>query len=203
MTTPLDLPIERHPWPPFIPQSPRVLILGTFPPPQARWSMEFYYPNRINDFWRIIGLLFFNDVNHFWNNGSKAFELDKIKDFLNEHGIALSDTGAEVRRLKGNASDKYLEIVTPINLFALLERMPSCHTIATTGEKATGIISTITGTPAPPTGGCVTTRAHGTDITIWRMPSTSRAYPLSLKSKAEAYKRLFDSVGLSTLPLHD
>ena len=28
-------------------------------------------------------------------------------------------------------------------------------------------------------------------LTFWRMPSTSRAYPLPLAQKAEAYRRLF------------
>ena len=45
-----DLPLERHPWPPFIPEGAKVLVMGTFPPGNHRWSMEFYYPNRTNDF---------------------------------------------------------------------------------------------------------------------------------------------------------
>ena len=39
--------IERHPLQPFLPAEARVLMLGSFPPPHARWSMEFYYPNFI------------------------------------------------------------------------------------------------------------------------------------------------------------
>jgi G:T/U-mismatch repair DNA glycosylase len=50
--------IERHPWPPFIPAGARYLFLGTFPPQEHRWSMPFFYPNRTNDFWRIMGLIF-------------------------------------------------------------------------------------------------------------------------------------------------
>ena len=49
--------IERHPFPPFVPRNAKVLILGTFPPKPVRWSMEFYYPNKTNDFWRIMGLI--------------------------------------------------------------------------------------------------------------------------------------------------
>ena len=41
----LDMPLERHPWPPFLPEGAKVLIMGTFPPGNHRWSMNFYYPN--------------------------------------------------------------------------------------------------------------------------------------------------------------
>ena len=36
--------------------------------------MPFYYPNWINDFWRIMGLIFFGDRNHFCLPGKKAFD---------------------------------------------------------------------------------------------------------------------------------
>ena len=39
---------EKHPWEPFAPQEAKILFLGSFPPPRARWSMEFYYPNITN-----------------------------------------------------------------------------------------------------------------------------------------------------------
>ena len=36
------------------------------------------------------------------------------------------------------------------------------------------------------------THALGRDIAFWRMPSSSRAYPLALDKKAEFYRLLFD-----------
>ena len=44
-----NLPIESHPFPPFLPDGARVLMLGTFPPKPNRWAMEFFYPNKTND----------------------------------------------------------------------------------------------------------------------------------------------------------
>ena len=184
--------IEKHPWESFIPASARVLIMGTFPPGSHRWSMNFYYPNPTNDFWRIIGLLYFGDKNALYDSGRKCFDLDRIKPLLEEHGIALNDTGYKIRRLKGNASDKFLEIVEPVDLRALLARMPGCHTIATTGEKAASVVAGITGTELPRMGQCVES-ADG--LKIWRMPSTSRAYPLALERKAEYYAELLRSCG--------
>lgn len=184
---------ECHPWQPFIPADARVLVMGTFPPQQRRWSMDFYYPNRTNDFWPMMGLIFYCDRNALRLEGSKDFDLAAIKRLLNDKGIALNDTGRRIRRLRGNASDKFLEIVEPVDLDALLARMPECHTVATTGEKAAGVVASLTATDVPRMGEEVTD-ARG--LHIWRMPSTSRAYPLKLELKAAHYERLFRSAGI-------
>lgn len=184
--------IETHPWPPFVPPHAKVLIMGTFPPGSHCWSMGFFYPNPINDFWRIMGLLYFGDKNALYDAAGKVFRLDDIKRLINEHGIAMGDTGYKIRRLKGNASDKYLEILEPVDLRGLLARMPDCHTVATTGEKAATVVAQITDTDLPKMGSKVVS-ADG--LTIWRMPSTSRAYPLALERKAEYYAELLRSCG--------
>ena len=181
--------IERHPWPPFIPSTPaRLLFMGTFPPKPSRYSMEFYYPNKINDFWRIMGLLFYGDAEALYDRERGTFRLAEIKALLDAKGIAMGDTGAAVRRLKDNASDKYLEIVEPVDLDSLLAAMPSLTYIATTGEKAAGVIAELTGTEPPKMGESTTaTWKDGRTLHLYRMPSTSRAYPLPLARKAEYY----------------
>lgn len=184
--------IEVHPFPPFIPDGARVLIMGTFPPQPKRWSMEFYYPNRTNDFWPMMGLIFFGDRKALYTSDGKNFDLDKIKTLLTEKGIALNDTGWKIRRLMNNASDKYLDIVEPVPLASLLARMPLCRAIATTGEKAAGVVAEITSTMPPKMGEMTPWR----DIQLWRLPSTSRAYPLALDKKAEYYARMFRQAGI-------
>ena len=89
-------------------------MLGSFPPPKARWSMNFYYPNIQNDMWRILGLIFYNDPGYFLIPGKKAFDEEKAKTFCREKGIAIGDTAESIIRQKGNASDKFLEVVKPI-----------------------------------------------------------------------------------------
>ena len=185
--------LETHPFPPYIPEEARILIMGTFPPQPKRWAMNFYYPNRTNDFWFMMGLIFFGDKDALYDRDNKEFRLDKIKGLLDEKGIALNDTGFRIRRLAGNASDKFLEIVEPVNLQGLLDRVPLCHTLATTGEKAADVLASLTGTRAPAMGGMVTS-SSGLDI--WRMPSTSRAYPLKLEKKAAYYEEMFRHAGI-------
>lgn len=188
-----DIQIEKHPWEPFAPKGAKILVMGTFPPGNHRWSMDFYYPNPTNDFWRIMGLLFLGDKDALYDREARRFNLNAIKSLMTEHHIALNDTAREVRRLKGNASDKFLEIVTPVPLADLLKEMPDCHTVATTGEKAAGVVAELTDTPLPKMGECITA-ASG--LSIWRMPSTSRAYPMRLENKAEYYRRMFEACGI-------
>lgn len=188
-----NIEVETHPWEPFVPEGARILIMGTFPPQPRRWSMDFYYPNRTNDFWPMMGLIFCGDRKALLAADGRGFDLDAIKRLLTEHAIALNDTGHCVRRLAGNASDKFLEIVEPVNLDALLGRMPLCRHIATTGEKAAGVVAELTGTQVPKMG-CRELDARG--ISLWRMPSTSRAYPLALEKKAEYYAAMFRAAGI-------
>lgn len=188
-----ELPLETHPFAPFLPADARVLIMGTFPPKPLRWSMDFYYPNKTNDFWKIMGMIFYDDPLRFRDPATGGFLRGDIERFLIGKGIALHDTGRQVRRLRDNASDKYLEIVTPVPLQELLSQMPLCHTIATTGEKAAGVIAGLTGTTVPKMGEMVESPGG---LSIWRMPSTSRAYPLSPAKKAEYYASLFRAVGI-------
>lgn len=188
-----QLPLETHPWPPFIPDGARVLIMGTFPPPQTRWGMDFYYPNPTNDFWPMMGLIFLGDRRALWDSDTRKFRLHEIKQLLTLNHIALNDTGHTVRRLKGNASDKFLEIVEPVDLSSLLSRMPQCKAVATTGMKAAEVVATLTSTRVPDMGKSVMTPDG---LEIWRMPSTSRAYPMALADKATRYKDMFAHLGI-------
>ena len=189
-------PIEKHPFEPFLPSGARILFLGSFPPQEHRWCMPFYYPNWINDFWRIMGLIHFGDKSHFCVPGEKRFDEAAIRAFCTREGLAFYDTACEVRRLRDNASDAFLKVVTPTDIPALLARIPHCHTLVTTGEKASTIVAETFSCPIPPVGGSIviSTKAAGRvekSLTFYRMPSTSRAYPLPLEQKAEAYRKLF------------
>ena len=202
---------EKHPFQPFLPENARILFLGSFPPQKHRWCMPFYYPNWINDFWRIMGLIHFADKDHFCLPGEKRFDEAAIRRFCANTGLAFYDTACEVRRLKDNASDAFLEIVTPTDIPALLRKSPHCDTLVTTGQKATEVIAQLYASPIPPVGGsidieipnlitdlsCHFDRAQRAEKSLrslhfYRMPSTSRAYPLPLEKKTAAYRQLFE-----------
>lgn len=188
--------IEKHPLEPFLPEGAKVLMLGSFPPKRERWSMDWFYPNKQNDMWRIMGYLFYNDKDHFVVAQERRFDKERIVQFCTAKGIALYDTASEVRRLRDNASDKFLQVVTPTDITTLLRQLPECCAIVTTGQKATDIAVSQLGCNEPPVGGTSQGSIGGRSIRLWRMPSTSRAYPLPLEKKADSYRIMLQSEGL-------
>ncbi len=191
------IPLERHPWQPYLPANARVLMLGSFPPKPERWCMDFFYPNWINDMWRIMGLVFYGDKEHFTLlPARKGFDLDRIEAFLQEKGIALYDMATVVRRLKDNASDKFLDVVEATDWRALLRRMPQCRAVVATGQKATDLFTASAVIAEPRMGDCTAFDFEGRTMRFYRMPSSSRAYPLALPRKAEVYTSLFMREGL-------
>ncbi len=190
--------IETHPLPPFTPPNARLLMLGSFPPPRVRWKMDFYYPNFQNDMWRIFGLVFFQDKDYFVETDGKTFKETLLRAFLAERGIALSDTAHQVRRLQGNASDRFLQVVAPVDLAALLAAMPVCHSVLTTGELATDTLLSLLppATVKPKIGACVHTVFNDRPLHWYRLPSSSRAYPLALANKAAIYAQCLAQMGL-------
>ena len=196
--------VELHTLEPFLPSNTKVLFLGSFPPQQKRWCMPFFYPNYINDHWRLTGEVFFNDKDFFVDAGNKTFQLERIKVFLQEKGIGYYDTASAVRRLKDNAADQFLEIVTPTDIDQLTAGLPELRLICTTGELATVTIckqlnipvvpkvGTYTPIPTLPQRGNPPTQM----VNLYRLPSSSRAYPLAFSKKAEAYRQMYKVAGL-------
>ena len=182
--------IERHPLQPFLPPDARLLMLGSFPPPRKRWSFDFFYPNRSNMMWEIFGLVFFGDSQRLVDAPNKTFRLEDIKALLEARGIAIYDTACAVRRLSGNASDKDLEIVEKTDIPALLSHIPHCHDIVCTGQKSFSVLTDDYGVPVPTMGTYNEFAIDGRSMRLWRMPSSSRAYPMPLAEKAAYYRKM-------------
>lgn len=188
--------IERHPLAPFLPPNARLLMLGSFPPPHNRWCMEFFYPNRTNMMWEIFGAVFFNDANRLVDAENKTFRQCEIEQLLRQRGIAIYDTASAVIRLQGNASDKYLQVVEKTDIPALLEQIPYCHDIVCTGQKSAETLCEDYGAKVPAMGESHTFYIGQREMRLWRMPSSSRAYPMKLSDKAQYYKAMFSNIGI-------
>ncbi len=189
--------IETHPFEPFLPKNARLLMLGTFPPAPKRWCMEWYYPNFMNDMWRIMGLCFFGDKNHFVKPGEKTWRLDELKVFLAEKGIAIFDTCLKIRRTKGTASDKDLEVVEEADLDGMLRALPDCRGVLAAGQLATSIFTghfNITNARKMKMGTYVEFPFENRILRLYREPSSSRAYPMLVEEKAEYYDKMFKEI---------
>lgn len=191
--------IETHPFPPILPPHATVMMMGTFPPTPEKRCMEFHYPNFQNDMWRIYGAVFFDDPAYFKVPNEKRFDPEKITQFLWENGIALSSTIETAIRGQGNASDKHLQVVQAVDLAEILAKLPACRYLFTTGGKAA---ETLLGllpykVKAPKTDECISfPYLSERELLLYRLPSTSRAYPLSLEQKIAAYRQFFVQAGI-------
>ena len=156
---------------------------------------------------------------------AKRFKIDEIVAFCEEKGLAFFDTSTAIRRLQDNASDKFLEVVEPTDIHALIAQLPHLRAIVTTGEKATDTICRTMGVIEVPKVNTYVeiTNTDGTDETdnlvntnltkvqldgpkgkvnptngggllLYRLPSSSRAYPLSFDKKVEAYRKMFTTI---------
>lgn len=188
--------VEQHPLKPFTPQHARLLMLGSFPPARNRWSMDFFYPNFQNDMWRIYGLCFFDDKDYFVDVERKAFRKEQLVEFLTEKGVALYDTASAIVRTKGTASDKDLEVVTPTDIKALLRQLPECKAVVVTGQKAADVFTAQFHIEQPRVGNFTEFQLEERPLRFYRMPSSSRAYPMKLERKAAAYRQMFTELGL-------
>lgn len=194
---------EFHPLEPFLPSGAKILMSGSFPPPRPRWSMDFYYPNRQNDMWRIWSYIATGNKDAFMMPDGKSFDKDKIVEFCTRAGIALTDTAREVMRERGNASDAHLTVIQPRDFGELLSRLPDCHDIVLTGEKAVQTLGAVAGIKNIPVGEYVATSHFSPrEVRIWRMPSSSRAFPRPIEWKAEFYRRMYEYVNGNLAQLH-
>lgn len=188
--------VEYHPLSFFLPTDTQIIMLGSFPPKQERWSMNFFYPNFQNDMWRIFGLIFFQDKDHFLLADKRAFDEERIKKFLTNKRIGLGDTAKAIIRHKDNASDNFLEVVETTDLSLILNEIPACKAIITTGQKATDTLISFVQTKEPKIGDFSEFEFNGRPMRLYRMPSSSRAYPKSLAGKAEIYQKMFEQLGM-------
>ena len=193
--------IEHHPFTPYLPEGAKIVMCGTFPPKPEKWAMDFFYPNYYNDMWRIFGIIFFKDKEHFFDSSAKTINKEGICEMLTLHKIGIGETATEVIRAKDNASDKFLEIITPVNLGSMLAKVPECDAIITTGEKAASVIAAVSNSRLPRMGeavDCEITLENGTSRKFrhWRMPSSSRAYPMKLEKKVEFYSQMLKKEGI-------
>lgn len=187
--------MEQHRLQPFLPENMKVLMLGSFPPTHDKWTMEFYYPNFQNDMWRIFGLMFFEDKNYLLKENQKEFDKARIQRMLIEYGVGVGDSAKVVNRLKGNASDKFLEVLEILNFGDILSEHPSCNFLLSTGEKSAEIIQQYFElNHLPKIGDKLTFVFEEREIGFYRVPSSSRAYPKSIEDKARIYQQVFNEI---------
>ena len=78
----------------------------------------------------------------------------------------------------------------------MLAKIPQCHNIVCTGQKSVSVLTEDYGVPVPAMGTYNEFNIADRPMRLWRMPSSSRAYPMPLDEKAEYYRRMMHEIGL-------
>ncbi|MBT8269050.1 MAG: uracil-DNA glycosylase family protein [Flavobacteriaceae bacterium] len=115
--------IHRHPYPPFIDENTKRLIVGTLPPP--RFSMgeleerdvDFCYGSHHNSLWKYIDAIY--DLKLRYDNSKQAIE--ERKDFLLKKKIGIYDIVEECSRERIDASDLGMSNVVLRDLIGALD----------------------------------------------------------------------------------
>jgi len=146
--------------------------------------------------WRIFGLIFFDDKDYFVDVGEKSFKKEAIVAFLTKQRIALYDSAKAVVRRSDNASDKDLEIVEATDIAGTIRELHDLQNIVATGQKALDTIiaqlakASVKLNPSA-VGSYASFVIDNRNLRLYRMPSSSRAYPLALTKKADMYRKMF------------
>lgn len=127
-----------HPYPPYIPQNAKKLIVGTLPPPRFAernfkpGDVDFNYGSRDGQLWVILGRIF--DVNFLFETTKAA--IDQRKNFLIKHEIGIADMVSCAYREKVDASDIGIKQYELRDLIAVLKENPSINKILFTGGNS-------------------------------------------------------------------
>ena len=73
--------------------------------------------------------------------------------------------------------------------------LPDCTAVLTAGQLATNVFSEHFGIKEKPEmGGFVEFEFENRKFRLYRMPSSSRAYPMAVEKKAEYYRKMFNDI---------
>lgn len=124
--------IEIHPnWYHPIPTM-KVLILGSFPPHQHKHDYSFYYPNKQNNFWKILAAIHQTDLIHF--KGDEAVR--ERKQLMEQMKIGVQNLGRKIERIGLSARDTDIEIVEFQDVLSIIRKHKELKRILISGYSA-------------------------------------------------------------------
>jgi G:T/U-mismatch repair DNA glycosylase len=124
--------IEIHPEWDFDIPGMKTLILGNFPPHKKRWDYEFFYPNKQNNFWKVLAAI----------NGKPLKEMRGVPAVIERKGImkklktGVMNIAGKVKRKGHSARDTDIEIIEYNDVLNVIKRHPELETIIIAGYSA-------------------------------------------------------------------
>lgn len=130
--------IHKHPYPPFIQEDTKKLIVGTLPPPRfstgelLEKDVNFCYGSYYNSLWLYIDKI--HDLKLRYDNSLEAIE--ERKQFLIKHKIGICDIVESAHREKMDASDLGMTKIKLRDIIGYIKQFPSIDTLLFTGGNS-------------------------------------------------------------------
>jgi G:T/U-mismatch repair DNA glycosylase len=123
---------ETHPeWYHDIPEM-KVLILGNFPPHKKRWDYEFYYPNKQNNFWKVLSAISGKPLK--WMKGAEA--VAERKAIMEKLGVGVFNIARKVLRKGYSARDTDIQILEYNDVLEIIQKHLELKKIILAGFSA-------------------------------------------------------------------
>lgn len=127
-----DRNIEIHPdWYFDIPVM-KTLILGSFPPHESKRDYPFYYPNKQNNFWKILAQL--NNVPLKYFSGNDAVK--ERQHLMIELKTGVQNMGKQIVRIGTSARDADITIVEFQDVLSIINKHQELERIIIAGYSA-------------------------------------------------------------------
>ncbi len=107
----------------------KTLILGTYPPSESKRHFEFYYPNRINRFWKIMAKVADSHLN---SHTGEAAVLER-QALMKTLKVGVQNLGLKIERKDNSASDDMIKILEFQDILGLVKTATSLKCILLTG----------------------------------------------------------------------
>ena len=114
----LKINTEKHPnWYYDIPKM-KVLILGSFPPHEKRWSYDFYYPNNGNPFWEALAGAHGKKLKHYRCDAA----VKERRQLMIDINVGVENLGQIIERKGESAADNDIKIIKFRDILGILHR---------------------------------------------------------------------------------
>ena len=129
---------HKHPYPPYIPEGTKKLIVGTLPPPRfstgdlLEKDVDFCYGSYYNSLWLFIDKIY--NLNLSFDHSEEAIQ--QRKEFLINYQIGVCDIVESCERDKIDASDLGMQNIVLRDLIGYLKKHTTINTLLFTGGNS-------------------------------------------------------------------
>jgi G:T/U-mismatch repair DNA glycosylase len=114
---------ETLAWDSYLPSQATKLIVGTFPTVPSKRDFEFFYPNKNNDFWRLLSALAGNGFE-LSSKETPEQAVTHRKAILDHLGLGITDIGHKILRRSSSSADSSIFPLEYTDFFQLLKKHP-------------------------------------------------------------------------------